>query len=113
MKVIIAGSRNFNNYQLLEDTMKSLNLDIDTIVCGCAKGADSLGRNWAKNHQIPIVEFPAKWEFYGRAAGYIRNHKMGDYADFLVAFWDGQSRGTEHEIDLCKEMGKKYDIYMF
>ena len=113
MKVIIAGGRDFNNYQLLEGTMKSLNLDIDTIVCGCAKGADSLGRDWARNHQIPVVEFPAEWEFYGRAAGPIRNRKMGDYADYLVAFWDGQSHGTKDMIEYMKSLGKHGKVVLY
>lgn len=113
MKVIIAGSREFNNYQLLAETMANLNIEIDTIVCGCAKGADSLGRDWAHNHNIPVVEFPAEWNIYGKAAGFIRNQKMGDYADYLVAFWDKKSKGTKDMIDYMQQLGKHGKVVFF
>ena len=106
MIVIIAGGRDFNNYQLLDKTMKDLDIKIDVIVCGCARGADSLGRDWAKNNGIAVIEMPAEWDIYGRSAGVIRNHKMGDYADYLVAFWDGKSPGTKDMIFYMQQIGK-------
>lgn len=105
MKVIIAGSRTFNNYQLVEDTMPQID-NVTEVVCGGARGADELGRLWANKHGILITMFPAQWETYGKAAGFIRNHEMGDYADYLVAFWDGKSRGTKDMIDYMKRIGK-------
>ena len=113
MKVIIAGSRDFNNYQLLSETMANLDIEIDTVVCGCARGADSLGRDWAHNHNIPVVEFPADWDSYGRAAGHIRNQKMGDYADYLVAFWDKKSTGTKGMIEYMQSLGKHGKVVFF
>lgn len=109
MKVIVAGSRNFNNYNLLEKILDEFNSQvqsIDEIVCGEARGADSLGRRWAEKNNIPVKSFPAQWEKFGKSAGFLRNRQMGDYADYLIAFWDGQSKGTKHMIDYMREAQK-------
>ena len=113
MKVIIAGSRNFNDYQFLEKEIDKLDIEIDTIVSGCAKGADTLGIQYAVEHEIPIKCFPAEWDKYGKSAGFIRNKEMGDYADYLIAFWDGQSRGTKHMIDYMKMIGKHGKVFYY
>ena len=60
MKVIIAGNRTFNNKQLLFDTMDNLDIEIDEVVCGEARGADTLGKIWAKSKGIPVKSFPAE-----------------------------------------------------
>ena len=117
MKVIIAGGRDYNNYtflaQMMDDFAKENN--VEEVVCGCAAGADSLGAKWAKERGIPVKEFPAEWDVFGKKAGILRNHDMGNYADFLVAFWDGQSTGTRDMISYMKQIGKhgtviKYEI---
>ena len=69
MKVIIAGTRTFNNYQLLCNTIKKLNINIDEIICGGAKGADALGEKYAKENNIPIKYFLADWNKYGKGGG--------------------------------------------
>lgn len=113
MKVIIAGSRTFNNYNLLNKTLQEVDLVIDEVVCGGAKGADSLGAEWARKNGVPVKYFNAEWYIYGRAAGAIRNHTMGEYADYLVAFWDGKSRGTKDMIDYMQQLGKHGTVIMF
>ena len=101
-KVIIAGGRDFQNTELLQEEMFYLQqtLDVDEIVSGGARGADKLGEIWAGN-DTPVTPFPADWDLHGKAAGYIRNKEMAEYADVLVAFWDGKSKGTKHMIDLA------------
>lgn len=106
MKVIIAGSRTFNNYNLLNKTLQEVDLVIDEVVCGGARGADTLGAEWAKKNGVPVKYFNAEWYIYGRAAGTIRNHQMGDYADYLVAFWDGKSSGTKDMFTYMQQLGK-------
>jgi hypothetical protein len=106
MRIIIAGGRKFRNYALLEQVMKEYEDTISEVVCGCADGADSLGELWGRKHGVPISYFPAQWEKYGNAAGPIRNAEMAEYGDFLVAFWDGQSRGTANMIQAMKNLGK-------
>ena len=113
MKLIIAGGRDFNNYQVL-DTIVSVYSDvISEVVCGDARGADLLGADWAYHHNIPVKHFPAEWEKYGKAAGNIRNADMGDYGDALIAFWDGQSRGTMNMIKTMKLHRKLYWVYNY
>lgn len=108
MKVIIAGSRSFCDYSRLKQYMDNLVMqeNIEEVVCGGARGADALGKQWAIERDIPIKMFIPNWNEYGKAAGIIRNHQMGDYADYLVAFWDGKSKGTKDMIDYMRKIGK-------
>lgn len=106
-RVIIAGGRDFEDYGLLKqfaDSMlrKKLNRSIE-IVCGEARGADSLGKQYANERGYAVKSFPAQWNTLGKRAGMIRNQLMADYADACIAFWDGKSHGTKNMIDLCKQ----------
>lgn len=104
-KVIVAGGRHFNNYELLKQKLDVLlsNKEKVEIVSGGAKGADSLGERYAKEKNLLLETKPADWDKHGNSAGYKRNKEMADYADALVAFWDGKSKGTKHMIDLAKK----------
>ena len=108
MKVIVAGGRDFTDKELLFTTLDDLNtqITITEIVCGGAKGADSLGKLWALSRNIKVIDIEADWERYGKSAGFIRNRQMGDYADYLVAFWNSTSPGTKHMIEYMKSIGK-------
>ncbi len=111
MKTIIAGGRDFNDYKLLCEYMEELGAGVTEIVCGMARGADLLGKRWADENNIPVKEFPADWKTHGKAAGHIRNKEMAKYADTLVAFWDGESRGTKNMIERAR--GCLLDVYIF
>ena len=113
MKVIIAGSRTISDRESVEAAIKASGFEITEVVCGMARGVDTEGFNWAKDNNIPVKEFHADWEKYGRAAGPIRNKQMAEYADALIAFWDGKSRGTKHMIDLAKRANLKVRISYF
>ena len=107
LKVIIAGSRDFNNYKLLEECVdKCLQrytvADQLEIVSGGARGVDRLGERYAKERAIILKVMPADWNQYGKSAGYKRNAEMAEYATHCIAFWDGVSTGTGHMIDLAK-----------
>lgn len=104
-RVIIAGGRDFNNYEGLAQVMDRLLVNVTDeiqIVCGMARGADRLGERYAKERGYSIRYFEADWDEHGRAAGYIRNEEMAKNADALVAFWDGQSKGTRHMIETAQ-----------
>jgi hypothetical protein len=107
MKVIIAGSREFSDLQLLYTKCEEVlaNENEVEIVSGTARGADKLGEHYASLKGYSVRQFPADWDKHGKAAGYIRNKEMAEYADCLIAFWDGRSKGTKHMIDLAKERG--------
>lgn len=105
MKLIVAGSRDFTDYEFLKKTLDKLLInqtDIE-IVCGMARGADLLGKRYAEERGYPVKEMPANWDL-GKRGGYIRNREMAQYGTHLVAFWNG-SKGTGHMIDLAKEFG--------
>lgn len=107
-RLIIAGGRDFNNYAGLEKSLDYLLknvIDDIQIVCGLAKGADRLGERYAKEHGYAIRYFPADWDMDGKSAGFKRNVRMAENADALVAFWDGQSKGTKHMIETAHRMG--------
>ena len=111
-KFIIAGSRNFDDYKLLSNTLYEMVMyDPDAeIVSGGSKGADKMGEKFAKSYGLMLKIFPADWSKHGKAAGPIRNKQMAEYADCLIAFWDGKSRGTKSMIDLAKKEGLKVYI---
>ena len=115
MKVIIAGSRNFNNYNFLKTKcnffLKNLN-QID-IINGMANGADKLGLQYALENNLPVTEFPANWKKFGKRAAYIRNRQMAVYADALIAFWDGKSRGTKMMIELAEQYNLKIRVVYY
>ena len=107
-RVIVAGGRDFDNYELLKDKLDkllSLKASNCTIVSGAARGADNLGEVYAEEKGYLLSKFPAQWDKFGKSAGYRRNEEMAKNADGLVAFWDGQSRGTKHMIDIAKAQG--------
>jgi hypothetical protein len=112
IKIIVAGSRTFNNYVLVKyylDKIINNRTNIE-IVSGGARGADYLGEKYAKEHSLNLSSFPADWTKYGKSAGFVRNREMAIYADVLVAFWDGNSKGTRHMINLAKENNLKTKI---
>lgn len=116
MKIIIAGSRNFNNYQKLKQECDKFLQDYKNIeiVSGAHyKGADKLGEKYASEKKIKIIKFPADWIKYGKAAGPKRNNQMAIYADALIAFWDGKSNGTKNIIQLAKQRQLKTRIILF
>ena len=105
-KVIIAGSRTFHDYNLLREycnhALSNVTEPIE-IVSGGANGADILGEQYAREQGYRLKQFPADWTHKGKAAGYIRNQEMANYADALIAFWDGFSKGTHHMIETAKQ----------
>ena len=108
-RLIVAGSRDFDDYDLLSERLSFFLASKDPrevkIVSGGAKGADALGERFAEEHGIQLKVFRAEWDLHGRSAGPIRNVAMAKYADALVAFWDGQSKGTAHMIKMARKKG--------
>lgn len=106
-RIIIAGSRDFNNYELLKNKLDSLlaNKNDIEIVSGTCNGADLLGERYGLENNYPINRFPADWDKFGKRAGPLRNEQMADNTDALVAFWDGKSRGTNDMIENAKKRG--------
>ena len=102
-RVIIAGGRDFNDYALLK--AKCDTILAEKAASGAARGADSLGERYAREHGYALDSHPADWNTHGKAAGPIRNAQMANSADALIAFWDGKSHGTKSMINIAKKKG--------
>ena len=124
MKLIIAGSRDFDDYDELVDAISKLPFksEITEVVSGKASGVDRLGERWAKENDIPVKSFPAKWNDikdkpeheikdkqgrkYWVVAGHARNKEMAEYGDVLLAIWKNRSSGTRNMIENMNLVGK-------
>ena len=117
IKVIIAGGRYFDDKKLLkskcDNIFTNLSNDQVEIVSGGALGADTLGEWYAFENKMSCQVFKANWDVLGKAAGIIRNGVMAKYSDALIAFWDGESRGTKHMIDTAKKEGLKVRVIRY
>ena len=122
-RIIIAGSRDFNDYEYLKEELTQFIANHPnrrfTIVSGVARGADQLGEKYAREKCIQLKRFPADWNNLGRSAGYIRNTQMLDYIKqndcegYVIAFWDGKSKGTQHMIKTAQKAGVTVEIKFF
>lgn len=104
MKVAVVGSRTFANRGLLFDKLDELQRvhgAFDLVVSGGASGADSLAEEYALAYQIEVLVLEADWRRYGRGAGPVRNQEIVKAADMIVAFWNGESRGTANAIEIA------------
>lgn len=111
-RVIIAGSREgFNIHDVTVAALLS-GFPIGEVVSGTARGVDRLGEQWAMSKGINVIRFPANWNEEGKAAGHIRNRMMGDFADCLIALWDGESKGTKGMIEYMQSLNKPVYIYL-
>ena len=112
------GSRSFNDCVLLEQELNKLFNENEEfagkeikIISGMALGADTLAVDYADNHKLTKILFPANWKRYSRVAGFLRNEDMLSLATHLIAFWDGKSNGTRYMIEIAK--GKGIPVWVF
>lgn len=114
MKLAIIGGRDFNNYKKAEKVFVNFfDRYTDTIISGGAKGADHIGKTLAESFSKEYIEFPADWEKYGKRAGFIRNSEIIENCDMVLAFWDGESKGTEHSLTVAKQKKKPVFIIYY
>lgn len=116
MKLIIAGSRDIEDYGLLRSLVmksgfwKKYGKTIE-VVSGMARGVDKIGVDFAKKNGLKCHAMPAEWDKHGKAAGHIRNSQMADVADGLLAVWDGESPGTKGMIQIARSKGLEVKAY--
>lgn len=132
-RVAIVGGRDFTDYRMLEHYVtnslrdKTITHEI-VIVCGLAKGADLLGKQYALERGYAVEEYPANWNdlsvepcaikkgrygYYNALAGHNRNQTMREVSDAVIAFWDGQSKGTKEMIDSSRKMGVPTKVFEY
>lgn len=109
MKIAVVGGRKFSNYNLLKETLEQENY-IGILISGGAKGADQMAERYALEKNLPTLILRPLWDLHGKKAGFIRNKEIVEACDKLIAFWDGQSKGTSHSIYLARSLGKEVKV---
>lgn len=123
MKIAIVGSRDFKDLETLRNILKDLPKEFGrfTFISGGARGVDTLTEKiidkmnagkFSEHQHHPKLIFKPDWDTYGKKAGFLRNQKIVQEADMLIAFWDGKSKGTKHSIDLAVQKGIPINIYI-
>jgi len=119
IKIIVAGSRDFDDFdtsdKILAEVVEKMKGKIQ-FVSGAAQGADQAPAHFMAKNRNPRVflkYFPAEWKKYGKGAGFIRNGIMADYADALLAIWDGSSNGTLNMIEQMEKRDKSWALFGF
>ena len=107
MRVAVIGSRGIQ----IDNLELYLPPDTTAIVSGGAKGVDACARAYALAHGLPLMEFLPDYRRYGKAAPLKRNQQIIDHADYVVALWDGHSRGTRYTIELCLQQGVPVRVF--
>lgn len=131
-KVVIAGSRSLGDAwprpgydkavfkrhfkylrEKMDNILKNKPKSRIVIMSGTANGADKLGEQYAGLKHLKVRRYPAKWDEYGKRAGMIRNEQMAKYCDAVVVFWDGESRGSQHMINIALKLKKPLRVIRF
>jgi predicted Rossmann fold nucleotide-binding protein DprA/Smf involved in DNA uptake len=120
MKIAVVGSRDFKDKNFVQESTLKIFESGDIFISGGAKGVDSwaeeainrFSAEFPNSDSIEKKIFLPNWDKYGKSAGYIRNKLIINEADFVLAFWDGKSKGTKHSIDLAIESGKPITVHI-
>ena len=110
MRLAVIGSKDFHDYKKLRSVLDKIS-GITTIVSGAADGTDSLSAKFALQHNIKLIEFPPDFVKYGEEAKHVRDRKIVENCDKLIAFWDDKCEGTKYTIDYAKKMGIPIKIF--
>jgi len=121
--ITVVGSRDYSDYDEFYDCMrrvigeictrKGVDLNDILIISGGARGADSMAEQFTVDDGLPFLEIPAEWDKYGKSAGMVRNSQLVEKADYVVAFWDGKSRGTADSIAKAQLVGKDHKVFFY
>ena len=118
IKLMVCGSRTITDkdfiYKKIDECIaENFSAEEIIIIEGDARGVDSIAKQWAIDHNKQIEAYPAKWDLYGKSAGFRRNVDMVKACDYCLILWDGESKGTKHDIDLCKQLNKPYTMHNY
>ena len=104
------STKSFIDEGLFETCKNNLKENDIVIISGCASGADAMGQRYAEENGFKVEKYPADWKKYGKGAGPIRNKQMAEVCDYVICFWDGESKGTKSMIDLAAKYNKPIKI---
>lgn len=113
MKIAVIGSRTCNDKDLVDRYLSEFFEPQDELISGGARGADSLGAEWARSKNYKVTEFIPDWEKYGKSAGFIRNKDIIDNCNRVICFWDGISKGSANSLNIAKKQNKPTIIIYF
>ena len=106
MKVAVVGSRNLTNIEI----GRYISEDVNEIISGGAVGVDSCAAEYARINGLKLTEILPQYDKYGRGAPIVRNKEIVNYADKVIAFWDGNSKGTLSVIKYAEKVGKPCEV---
>ncbi len=114
-RVTIGGCRYYNDYNAfcnyVDMCLSRIRISSKIVILsGHCSGTDTLAEKYAKENGFSLEVYPAQWKLYGRSAGPIRNEQMVNNCDFVIAFWDGKSKGTKSLIQCAREKQKPLRI---
>ncbi len=115
-KLAVVGSREWKNREMIEDLLNEVKNDIEIIISGGARGADTFAVDWAKKNGVPFEEKKANWRPDGpegrfdKGAGFKRNIEIVKACDRLLCFWDKISKGTQNSVDHAIRLKKPYVV---
>jgi hypothetical protein len=117
-KVAIIGSTSCIDFKVVTDVLDRNRERIKMIVSMDADGPDKFAVEWAKENGIPFITFPARWKDpitgqRDKGAGFRRARIAFKYSDAVLAFWDGESEGTAHYMEIAEQMDRKVKLIEF
>ena len=115
LSVTVNGSRGFNDFPFMERVLDDIFVDRGELLLieGGAKGADRLAKRYALERGIDHKLYEADWDTLGKRAGFVRNIAMIKDSGLLIAFWDGESKGTKHAIDFAVKDGCEVIVVLY
>ncbi len=105
-KVAVGGSRTINSYELIKSVLDMLLVEGDIVLSGNAPGVDRFGERYAEEAGLEFKIIPSEWDKHGLKATMMRNEVILRSADFAICFWDGESQGTRHMLEIAKRERK-------
>lgn len=118
-KLLVCGSRSIVDKEWIFAQIESywyFNMacyKYPVMIEGEARGVDTIAKEYALNNAWEVNAYPANWDKYGRSAGYIRNEVMVKACDECLILWDGVSKGTKHDIDLCAKYNRPFKVLIY
>ena len=112
MRILVCGSRNWTDRDLIRNELSSYSGEV-SVIHGGARGADAIAGEIAEELGFNVIVCPANWKRFGRAAGPIRNKQMLDQhsPDHVLAFVDSRSVGTRHMIEIARKAGISCSVF--
>ena len=111
MRIVVSGGRDITDKKTVEKVLSGEIAVKDVVITGGCSGVDKIAHDYARRYFADTEVHKADWDKHGKAAGPIRNAKMMEDADLLIAFWDGRSKGTRSAIDEARKLGVETHIH--